>query len=110
MSDKSTLAELNVQEVLELVENGEYTPEEAIEIEQSGKRRRTIIETLEKLIDEQNESQDEIEVDPQAKQKEKVVLLKNIKYNTDRFKIGEEIEVDLEDMASFIKAGIIAGD
>lgn len=39
----------------------------------------------------------------------KVTLLKNIKYNTQRYKIGEEIEVDEEDRKAFIKAGIIEG-
>nr|WP_191964299.1 hypothetical protein [Aneurinibacillus sp. XH2] len=41
---------------------------------------------------------------------QKYKLLKNIKYNTDRFKIGEEIDVDDKDVESFIKAGIIAGE
>lgn len=41
---------------------------------------------------------------------QKYKLLKNIKYKTDRFKIGEEIDVDAKDVESFIKAGIIAGD
>lgn len=41
-------------------------------------------------------------------QKEK--LLKNIKYKSERFKAGEEIEIDSSDRESFIKAGIIAGD
>lgn len=39
----------------------------------------------------------------------KVTLLKNIKYNTDRYKIGEEIEIDPKDSEAFLKAGIIEG-
>lgn len=41
---------------------------------------------------------------------QKYKLLKNIKYNFERYKIGEEIEVDAKDVESFIKAGIIVGD
>lgn len=39
----------------------------------------------------------------------KATLLKNIKYNKQRYKIGEEIEVDEEDRKAFVKAGIIEG-
>ncbi|GIP10402.1 hypothetical protein J1TS5_25720 [Paenibacillus macerans] len=39
----------------------------------------------------------------------KVTLLKNIKYNEKRYKIGEEIEVDEEERKAFVKAGIIEG-
>lgn len=40
---------------------------------------------------------------------QKVRLLKNIKYNGKRYKIGEEIEIDGKDEDTFVKAGIIEG-
>lgn len=39
----------------------------------------------------------------------KVTLLKNIKYKEQRYKIGEEIEIDEKDREAFVKAGIIEG-
>lgn len=44
----------------------------------------------------------------QKKQKvQKFTLLKNIKYNKERFKVGEEIEIAQKDIESFVKNGII---
>lgn len=43
------------------------------------------------------------------KTKQKVQLLKNIKYNGQRYKIGDEIDVEAKDLDSFVKAGIIKG-
>jgi len=45
----------------------------------------------------------------QRKSKQKVRLLKNIKYNGQRYKIGDEIDVEAKDLDSFVKAGIIKG-
>lgn len=39
----------------------------------------------------------------------KVTLLKNIKYNKQRYKIGEEIEIDEKDREAFVKSEIIEG-
>lgn len=41
---------------------------------------------------------------------QKFKLLKNIKYNKDRYKIGDEIEINPDEVESFIKNGIIAGE
>lgn len=43
----------------------------------------------------------------QRKSKHKVLLLKNIKYNGHRYKIGDEIDVEVKDLDSFVKSGII---
>lgn len=52
------------------------------------------------------QKQEEKQRKPKAR---KYKVLKNIKYNKDRYKIGDEIEIDQKDIESFVKNGIIAG-
>lgn len=110
MLDSPSFDNLNVQEVLELVESGKYTPEEAIEIERQGKGRRTLIEALERLkISSQDDASQE-SADKSKAKKITVTLLKNIKYKGQRYKIGETIEINEEYYDRFIAAKIIEGD
>lgn len=104
---------LKVEEVLELVANGEITAEEAIEIEKQGKNRTTLIKELTELLNDDVDSSDvadnEQEGDTSA-ERTIVTLNKNIKYNGQRFKVGEQIEINSNDVESFIKLGVIAGE
>lgn len=50
------------------------------------------------------QKQEEKQRKPKA---QKYKVLKNIKYNKDRYKIGDEIEIDQKDVESFVKNGII---
>lgn len=117
------MGETTIEQVLEAVEKGDLTAEEALENEKAGKNRSTLIEQLESMISDEPDLEDETEADEDKEQNEeqeqkkkrkpkkaRVKLLKNIKYNTSRYKIGEEIEIDAGDKESFIKAGIIAGE
>lgn len=89
---------MTVEEVLERVENGDITAEEALQAEQQGKNRKQLVKALQKLVG--------VEGDGETS-KVTVFLLKNIKYNKERFKAGEEIEIAQKDVESFVKNGII---
>lgn len=118
---QNAFADLTVEQVLELVNAGEYTPEEAVEIEKQGKNRSTLIAELEKLSQPPNgdpgdggdgsaPASEPEKQKPKKARKEKVKLLKNIKYNRQRYKIGQEIEIDPSEREAFVKAEIIEGD
>lgn len=103
MGEQKAFEDLSIEEVLALVESGEYTPEQALDIERQGKGRKTLIAALQKMVipddpvtEDQNES--------------KVRLLKNIKYKRKWYSIGQEIEVDDKVREAFVKAGIIEGE
>lgn len=99
-----------VEEVLRMVEDGELSAEQAFELESAGKARRTLLTQLKSMIESIPDVESEGEQEsPQQERRIKVTLLKNIKYNRDRYKIGQEIEIDPKDVEPFIKAGIIKG-
>jgi hypothetical protein len=111
MSDEQkTFENMSIDEVMTLIENEEITAQEALEIERQGKNRKTLIGLLEKMLGDpgKDPANDESKSEPKP-EKMKVKLLKNIKYNKDRYKIGEEIEIDSKDEEAFVKAGIIKG-
>lgn len=104
VSEQKTFEQLGVEEVLELVKSGQMTAQEAIEIEQKGKNRKTLVGALVKMLES-----DESENEDQQTETNKVRLLKNIKYKRQWHYIGEEIEIEADDRKAFVKAGIIEG-
>ncbi|MGG1157477.1 hypothetical protein ABE237_00795 [Brevibacillus formosus] len=53
-------------------------------------------------------SNEQVQDEKQMRKKsQKATLLKNIKYNGKRYKIGDEIDVESMDRDAFIKSGII---
>lgn len=103
-----------VEEVLELVNSGEITAKKAIELEKQGKNRTTLIKELTELLENKDESPEE-ESNEQHDEKivsdsKKITLVKNIKYNGQRYKVRQEIEINSNDVESFIKLGVIAGE
>ncbi|MGG4449646.1 hypothetical protein [Brevibacillus porteri] len=99
--------EQSIQEVVELVERGEITAKEALEIEKQGKNRKTLLNILERMIETTDRDSDDSEKQNQENQKLSVTLLKNIKYKRKWHKIGDEIEIDAGDRESLIRAEII---
>lgn len=104
------LNDLNVDEVLELVNSGEVSVEDALTHEKNDKNRATLISKLESMTPAPTENEQESGSDTQEGTEEvedKVKLLKNIKYKGERYKVGQEIEVTAKDKKSFADAGII---
>lgn len=99
--------ERSIQEVVELVERGEITAQEALETEKQGKNRKTLLNILEKMIGTTDHETDDSKKQNQENQKLSVTLLKNIKYKRKWYKIGDEIEIDSGDREAFIRAEII---
>lgn len=91
MSDQQNnpFEDKSIEEVLELIENGDLTPAQALEIEIEGKNRKTLIATLEKMLES---SQEEKQADMV-----KGVIIKNVKHNTTRYQIGQKEEFSKED-------------
>lgn len=104
MNENKSLADLSVEEVLEMVESGVCTPAEALELEKQGKNRKTLVNALEKMVGTADTQENGVE-----SQKTMVTLIKNIKHHNKRYKIGEQIEIEEMDFDSFVKAGIIKG-
>lgn len=73
------------------------------------KKTEQVEEVVEETVEVEESTANDLFTN-EVTEKVKVKLLKNIKYNTSRYKIGEEIEIDAGDKESFIKAGIIAGE
>lgn len=107
-----SLDQYTVEEVLQKVEDGELSAEKALELENAGKARTTLVAQLKSMIEESSEDDAESEANPtEAPQnKTKVKLIKNIKYNDRRYKNGEEIEIVPEDVELLIKVGAVRGE
>jgi mannose/fructose/N-acetylgalactosamine-specific phosphotransferase system component IIB len=95
------LENMSVDEVLELIENGEITPEEALKIEAEGKNRKTLVGTLDKMIESTNMSEQEKPV------KVKGVIVANVKHNKDRYQAGQRVELPQEDYDVLLAAKVI---
>lgn len=121
---KESFENMTVEQVLELVSAGKYSAEEAISVEEQGKNRVTLINTLKDMLPDPDAEQaepeqrktGEQEQEPEVSEAEQeepkscvVTIYKNIKYNRRRYKIGEKIEIDVKDRDNFVKAGIIKG-
>lgn len=87
----------SIEEVLELIENGDLTPAQALEIEIEGKNRKTLIATLEKMLESSPKQADMV----------KGVIVKNVKHNTTRYQIGQKEEFSKEDFEILLAAKAI---
>lgn len=107
MADQ-TFDELNANEVLAKVEAGELAAEQAIEIEQNGKNRKTLVDALQKLAGKGGAGSDNS--DDKEPSQSKFKLITNIKHNNTRYQAGEEIELNEEEQKHFQKLGLIKGE
>src|SRR5690606_32121515 len=101
MSDQQqTIAfdDLSIDQVLELIENGEVTAEEALDIEMQGKNRKTLILALEKMIEPDP---------PEEPETVKVIFVRNTKHNRTLYQVGQKDEVSKEDYDALLAAKVI---
>jgi len=120
--------DLTVNEVHELVESGDLSAKDALGNEIDTKKRTTLIERLQQMmvdnagdglaipddvVEEDQEETKEVEEEENTQEtggSVSCVLLKNIKYQGQRFKIGQTISIDANEVDAFVKAKIIKGD
>jgi len=104
---------LTVDEVLEAVENGAISAEQALEYEKQGKARKTLVEALEELVNANQSTGDETlepssETIPEEEQSFITVkLIENVKLGRDLYKAGDKLGVDEEVYETLIKAKVI---
>lgn len=101
MSDQqqqNAFEDLSIDQVLELIENGEVTAEEALDIEMQGKNRKTLIGILEKMLTPDP---------PEEPETVKVIFVRNTKHNRTRYQAGQKVEVSKEDYDVLLAAKVI---
>jgi len=102
---------LNVEEVLAAVQNGELAAEEALLFEKEGKARKSLIVALEELVNPEDDTKKE-ESKEEAPEKEEPTLVEvkfiaNVKVGTNLYKAGEKLAVTVEEQEAFLKAEVI---
>lgn len=104
---------LSIEEVLQLVESGDLTAAVALELEQQGKNRKTLIAQLEKLL-EPNEPEKQEDEKPSSTpspqpspETVRVVFVKNTKHNKTLYKAGQRADVSQEDYDILLAAKTI---
>lgn len=103
---------LNVEEVLEAVQNGDISAKEALELEKLGKNRKTLVEALEELTVDNEESQEPTQDETPEEEPELITvkLIENVKLGTDLFKAGDKLGVDEKVYETLVKSKVIAAD
>lgn len=97
-AQQNAFEDMSIEQVLSLIENGDFTPEQAIDIEMQGKSRKTLIETLEKMIESESSKEPETV---------KVVFVRNTKHNRKIFQAGQQVELSKEDFDVLTEAKVI---
>ncbi|QVY60938.1 hypothetical protein [Cytobacillus gottheilii] len=98
---------LNVNEVLEVVQKAEITAEEALAYESQGKKRKTLLDALNDILESNNELNDSNDNSEDKPKLTVVSFNKNVKFGTVRYKKGEKTEVTEEDYDYLLKGGLI---
>jgi len=101
---------LNVDEVLQAVRDEQISAEEALLYEKEGKRRKSLIEALEALVNPNDSMEDDKQNGQHEQPKQRLVLVKfvaNAKVGPNLYKVGNKLEVTHEDYEAFVKAGVI---
>lgn len=93
---------LNVDEVLEAIQKGEISAEQALDYELVGKKRKTLLDALKEMIEPSADDTPELET-----RSHEVTFNQNIKFGKNRFKRGEETKVSAEEYSDLLKAGVI---
>lgn len=92
---------LNVDEVLEAIQAGQISVEQAMEYELSGKKRKTLLDALKEFLEP---SEGVSESEPQLRE---VTFNQNVKHGKNRYKRGEKTEVSEEEYNELLKSGVI---
>ncbi|MGG1597619.1 hypothetical protein [Paenibacillus naphthalenovorans] len=102
--EQNSFENLSIDDVVGLIENGEITAEEALEIEKKGKQRKTLIGILEKMLP------DPEALGEQRLETVKVVFVANTKHNKTLYRKGEKAKVSPEDYEVLLAAKVIASE
>ncbi|MGG0718685.1 hypothetical protein ABE096_13970 [Robertmurraya massiliosenegalensis] len=98
--------ELNVDEVLEAVHNGEISVEQAFDFELQGKKRKTLMDALKEIVNTTKSDDQKLDFKLHL-----VTFNRNVKYGKSRFRLGEKVKVTEEEYNQLLNAGVIqAGD
>lgn len=93
---------MSADEVLGLIETGDLSAQEALDIERQGKNRKTLIGVLEKLIQPPESSNKH-----EQSELVKVVFLVNTKHNKTLYQAEQKEEVSKEDCETLLAANVI---
>lgn len=98
MSDQQKAYEdMSIEQVLDLIDSGEITAQEVLDHEMQGKKRKTLISVLEKMIPPPEEIDESVSV----------VFLQNTKHNKTFYQAGQKAEVPAEDYEVLLAAKVI---
>lgn len=106
--DIKSFKELTVDQVLKMVHSGEMTAEGALEIEKQEKNRTTLIKELTEMINTNGNNTKQEE--KSHSDKVKVTFIQNVKFDNERYKIGQQIEVEEQTAKYFVAVGVATVD